>query len=83
MINLVNSSGQTAYDIQTYVLDTEEDLIELKKEKPKMGSTAYVIESQKGYIFNSKGETTELPEGGASIADIAPQLKAYSGWGSF
>lgn len=87
MINIVNSSGKTTYDIQTYVCDTEADLVELEAEKPQMGSTVYVIETKKSYIFNSSGETVELPEGGSGGGGVTgvtgPKLRAFCGWGNF
>lgn len=50
-IGIIASNGIKAYGIQTYIVDTDEDIKQLRT-TDKMGSTAYVINSGKEYILN-------------------------------
>lgn len=55
MYIIAKQNGHVSYGIKKYIVDTEDDIIDLPLEC-KMGSSAYVIESGSKYILNSQYE---------------------------
>lgn len=60
MITIGANGNKIAYGIKHYNLDTEIDLINLPKEREKMGCTCFVISTSKYYMLNSALEWIEI-----------------------
>lgn len=56
MINLLSNSGQVDYNTKEFILDTPEDLEDLKEQSCDAGSTAFVISTSDVYMKNGQGE---------------------------
>ena len=66
MINIRHSSGKVAYGVQDFVLDTYEDLQNLKADCAP-GSTAFIIATSEKYMLNSHKvwvQISSMPESG-------------------
>lgn len=59
MIIITSNSGQTAYGLKSFVIDTKEDLDYLPI-NVSIGSTAFCIEDSSVYMINSSGEWVEI-----------------------
>lgn len=59
MIIITSNSGDTAYGLKSFVIDTKEDLDYLPINVP-MGSTAFCVEDSSIYMINSSGEWVEI-----------------------
>lgn len=53
MINVYSNSGDTAYGIREWVVDTIDDIQSLPTAKIELGSAALCLEDGKVYFFNS------------------------------
>jgi hypothetical protein len=52
MINVYSNSGDTAYGIREYVVDTVADIENLPKTKVELGSAALCLEDGNVYFYN-------------------------------
>ena len=59
-IVITSNSGKAHYALQEWVCDTEEDILDLPIENIWVGSTAYIIDAKKTYMFTSTGEWKEV-----------------------
>lgn len=67
MISLYANSSVTSYGVKDFILDHEDDLNNFEKRQLKVGNTAFVIETSKYYMLNSKLEWKEIfPYGSGS-----------------
>lgn len=55
MIQIIQEQGKTAYGINNYVIDTDNELSQIPS-YVKSGSTVYSIENGKTFIKNNQGE---------------------------
>lgn len=73
MITLYRQDGEILYGIKDFLLDTDEDLLNLENHW-KTGSTAFVISSGKRYMLNGKKEWVLLggqsSGGGGSYEEV-------------
>lgn len=60
MINIYSNSGKVHYGIKQLVLDTAEDLLNLKTEDLFPGSTIFIISTSKKYMLNSQKQWIEI-----------------------
>ena len=64
---IIANSGKISYGIKHYLCDTLDDIpFEDNGEAIAPGSTTYVIDSKKTYMYNSKGQWVEIITGGGS-----------------
>lgn len=64
---IIANSGKISYGIKHYLCDTLDDIpFEDNGEAIAPGSTVYVIDSKKTYMYNSKGQWVEIITGGGS-----------------
>lgn len=56
MINVYSNSGDTAYGIREYVVDTVADIENLPKIKVELGSAALCLEDGNVYFYNPNKE---------------------------
>lgn len=60
MINILSQAGQIDYNTKEFVLDTKDDLEELRYGAQGLssdpGSTAFIIETSEVYMKNGQGE---------------------------
>jgi len=64
---IIANSGKISYGIKHYLCDTLDDIpFEDNGEAIAPGSTVYVIDSKKTYMYNSKGQLVEIITGGGS-----------------
>lgn len=61
MIQLVSTNGSNVYGVYKYIVDSEEDLINIPA-YVKMGSEAFVSSLNKTYIKNSSGNWIFKPD---------------------
>ena len=67
MITIGANGEKIAYGIKHYNLDTEEDLLNLPRDREVMGCTCFVISTSKYYMLNSNREWVQIsPFGGVS-----------------
>lgn len=67
---MISANGnKPAYGIKEYTLDTTADLEKLSVRSATTGSKAFVIETSKYYMLNSKKEWVEIKPYGNSIFD--------------
>ena len=59
MINLLAANGETAYNVNEYVIDSPDDIKNLPKHC-KMGSSALIISTGEVYIKNGLGEWVKI-----------------------
>lgn len=59
MIKLISANGDIQYDVNEYVIDTPEDLMNMPKDCA-MGSIAIVVSTSEVYMKNSAGEWVKL-----------------------
>ena len=59
MYKITKNNGHIAYDVKEFVLDTDDDLVDLPLDCGQ-GSTAFVISSKSMYILNSSREWVKL-----------------------
>ena len=69
MITISANGNKPAYGIKEYTLDTAADLEKLSVRSATTGSKAFVIETSKYYMLNSKKEWVEIKPYGNSIFD--------------
>ena len=67
MITIGSNGQRIAYGVKHYNLDTEADLVALKKRNEPMGSTCFVISTSKYYMLNSKKKWIEITPFGKVI----------------
>lgn len=62
MINSLSQSGNATYGVNHFVLDTIDDLLELKNksENSAPGSTAFIIENSQKYMLNGKKQWIKI-----------------------
>ena len=59
MVNTKSQYGKIVYNYVELILDDADDLITLSTDYA-VGSTAFVIETSKSYMLNSRGEWKEV-----------------------
>lgn len=59
MYILIENKGEEMYNLKDFVCDTEADIQYLPTDC-LMGSTAFVMETSKGYMLNSTGKWVEI-----------------------
>ena len=57
----IKASKPNAYGIKHFVLDTDEDFKDMSQYTLYMGSTAYVIKTQKTYIYDGNKQWKLVP----------------------
>ena len=63
MINILSQAGQVDYRTKEFILDTEQDLVDLKNETGLIcdaGSTAFIISTSEIYMKNGQGEWIKI-----------------------
>lgn len=60
MITIGANGEKITYGIKHYNLDTEEDLLNLPRDKESMGCTCFVISTSKYYMLNSSKEWIQI-----------------------
>lgn len=68
MLTIGANGQQIAYGIKHYNLDTEADLVQLKKRTEPMGSTCFIIETSKYYMLNGQGKWIEITPFGKPVS---------------
>ena len=81
MVNIVSNSGRTAYGIQHFVVDAQEDIKTINPTAITPGSTVFVIATSKYYMLNSSKQWKEvnLSTGGGSIIPGEGDTIIYEG----
>ena len=79
MITLYRQDGEILYGVKDYVLDTEEDVKKLPKDKDiRVGSSAFVITTGNRYFLNSSREWIKTARGGSADGpDVSEVLGQY------
>ena len=69
MANILRKVGQSLnVPIHNYEADTEEDMNSINLQSVPMGSKCHIINDDKWYMLNSKGEWKIMPSGGGTGA---------------
>lgn len=68
MYSVISNNGRS-YGIQTYLLDTEDDLTKIPVEKCSPGDKAFVIETSTSYIVNHNKEWKRIITNSGSGGD--------------
>lgn len=73
MANILCKVGQSFNaPVHTYEADTEEDMNSIDIQGIPMGSECHIINDDKWYMLNSKGEWKIMPSGGDTGAQCQP-----------
>ena len=73
MANILRKVGQSFNaPVHTYEADTEEDMNTIDLQGVPMGSKCHIINDDKWYMLNSKGEWKIMPSGGGTGAQCQP-----------
>lgn len=73
MENILIKVGQSFnVPVHTYEADTEEDMNTIDLQGVPIGSKCHIINADKWYILNSKGEWKIMPSGGGTGAQCQP-----------
>lgn len=83
MYSIFSNSGVTNYGVKNYVVDVEEDLQTINISTAEPGSQAFVIESSKLYMLNSKKEWKNIKVGSSGGSEDPSSKEVIYDGGSF
>lgn len=75
MHTAIKTGGHDAYNLKHYMVDTENDILDIDIDNCCMGSKATTIDTGRNYILNSKDEWVKQPwsSGGSTGGDSSEE----------
>lgn len=80
MFQIFSNSGEKAYGIKTFIVDTVEDIATIPVDDLEMGCQCFSIDSSKTYMLNSSKQWIAITSSSSNSGESStPQTIVYEG----